>query len=120
MDFARAEDPYKVLGVPRTATDEDIRRTYRKLAKEVHPDLNPSNQASAEERFKNVSAAYDIVGDPEKRKQYDRGEIDANGEPRRSYQRAPAVGSPFAGRAGGARPGDDFGFGDFFSDLFGS
>lgn len=120
MGFAMVEDPYKVLGVPRTATDEEIRRTYRKLAKELHPDLNPSNQASAEERFKKVSAAYDIVGDPEKRKQYDRGEIDANGEPRRSYQRAHAGGSPFGGRAGGARPGDEFGFGDIFSDLFGS
>jgi DnaJ-class molecular chaperone len=120
MGFAMVEDPYKVLGVPRTATEEEIRRTYRKLAKELHPDLNPSNGASAEERFKKVSAAYDIVGDPEKRKQYDRGEIDANGEPRRSYQRAHAGGSPFGGRAGGARPGDEFGFGDIFSDLFGS
>jgi DnaJ-class molecular chaperone len=114
-----AEDPYKVLGVPRDAPDEDIRRAYRKLAKQLHPDLNPSNRASAEERFKKVSAAYDIVGDPVKRKQYDRGEIDANGEPRRGYQRAHAGGSgPFGGRS--ARSGDDFGgFGDIFSDLFG-
>jgi DnaJ-class molecular chaperone len=119
MGFEMAEDPYKVLGVPRTATDEEIRRTYRKLAKELHPDLNPANRAQAEERFKKVSGAYEIVGDPEKRKQYDRGEIDANGEQRRSYQRAHAGGSPFAGRTG-ARPGDDFGFGDIFSDLFGS
>ena len=118
MGFEMAEDPYKVLGVPRTATDEEIRRTYRKLAKELHPDLNPSNQAVAEERFKKVSAAYDIVGDPEKRKQYDRGEIDANGEQRRSYQRAHAGGNPFGGRTG--RAGDEFGFGDIFSDLFGS
>ena len=115
-----ADDPYKVLGVPRTASEEEIRRTYRKLAKELHPDLNPSNQATAEERFKKVSAAYEIVGDPEKRKQYDRGEIDANGEQRRSYQRAHAGGSPFGGRPAGARPGEDFGFGDIFSDLFGT
>ncbi|MFZ0853391.1 MAG: DnaJ C-terminal domain-containing protein [Hyphomicrobiaceae bacterium] len=114
-----ADDPYKVLGVPRTASEEEIRRTYRKLAKELHPDVNPSNQATAEERFKKVSAAYEIVGDPEKRKQYDRGEIDANGEQRRSYQRAHAGGSPFGGRPG-ARPGEDFGFGDIFSDLFGT
>jgi len=109
-----ADDPYKVLGVARDASDEDIRRAYRKLAKELHPDLNPSNRAVAEERFKKVSAAYDIVGDPEKRGKYDRGEIDANGEPRRTYQRAYS-----GGRAGGGRPGEEFGFGDIFSDLFG-
>jgi DnaJ-class molecular chaperone len=116
-----AEDPYKVLGVPRDAPDEEIRRTYRKLAKELHPDLNPSNKVTAEERFKKVSAAYDIVGDPVKRKQYDRGEIDANGEQRRGYQRTHAGGAgPFGGRAGGgARPGEEYGFGDVFSDLFG-
>ncbi|HJU32280.1 MAG TPA: J domain-containing protein [Hyphomicrobiaceae bacterium] len=113
-----AEDPYKVLGVPRDAPDEEIRRAYRKLAKQLHPDLNPANRASAEERFKKVSAAYDIVGDPVKRRQYDRGEIDGNGEPRRGYQRAHAGGAgPFGAR--GARGGDDFGFGDIFSDLFG-
>ena len=115
-----AEDPYKVLGVPRDAPDEEIRRTYRKLAKQLHPDLNPSDRAASEERFKKVSSAYDIVGDPVKRKQYDRGEIDANGEPRRGYQRAQSGGAgPFGGRAGGARQGEDYGFGDGFSDLFG-
>jgi DnaJ-class molecular chaperone len=113
-----AEDPYKVLGVARDAPDDDIRRAYRKLAKELHPDLNPSNRAAAEERFKKVSAAYDIVGDPAKRKQYDRGEIDANGEPRRGYQRSYAGGGPFGGRGGAGRAGDEFGFGDIFSDLF--
>ena len=110
-----AEDPYKVLGVPRDAPDEEIRRTYRKLAKELHPDLNPANRASAEERFKKVSSAYEIVGDPEKRKQYDRGEIDANGEQRRGFHRTHAG----TGRPGG-RPGEEFGFGDVFSDLFGA
>ena len=100
-----AEDPYKVLGVPRDAPDEEIRRAYRKLAKELHPDLNPANRASAEERFKKVSAAYEIVGDPEKRKQYDRGEIDANGEPRRGYPaRARRRSGPFGGRAAARRP----------------
>ncbi len=113
-----AEDPYKVLGVARDAPDEEIRKAYRKLAKELHPDLNPTDRGPAEERFKKVSAAYDIVGDAEKRKQYDRGEIDANGEPRRTYQRAHA-GGPFGGRGAGARPGEEFGFGDIFSDLFG-
>jgi len=111
-----AEDPYKVLGVPRDAPDEEIRRTYRKLAKELHPDVNPGNRGAAEERFKKVSAAYDIIGDPVKRRQYDHGEIDANGEPRRT--RAHAGAGPFGGRAGAGR-GDESGFGDVFSDLFG-
>src|SRR6516225_1128371 len=111
-----AEDPYKVLGVARDATDEEIRRAYRKLAKQLHPDLNPANRAAAEERFKKVSAAYEIIGDPEKRRQYDRGEIDASGEQRRGFHRAHAGAGPFAGR----RPADDFGFSDIFSDLFGA
>src|SRR5215510_6227015 len=114
-----AEDPYKVLGVQRDASEDDVRRAYRKLAKELHPDLNPANRAAAEERFKKVSAAYEIVGDPNKRRQYDRGEIDANGEQRRSYYRTHAGGGPFGGR-GGRRTADDFGLGDIFSDLFGS
>src|SRR5512145_2714632 len=114
-----ADDPYTVLGVPRSATEADIRRAYRKLAKELHPDLNPSNRASAEERFKKVSAAYGVIGDPEKRRQYDRGEIDAGGEPRRGFRRPPGAG-PFDPRQGGPRPNDDFSFGDIFSDLFGS
>src|SRR5262245_45112520 len=112
-----AEDPYKVLGVARDASNEEIRRTYRKLAKELHPDLNPKNRAAVEEKFKKVSAAYDIVGDPEKRKKYDRGEIDAGGEPRRGFHRTHAGGSPFGGRGG--RFEDELNFGDIFSDLFG-
>jgi DnaJ-class molecular chaperone len=113
-----AEDPYKVLGVARDAPDEEIRRTYRKLAKQLHPDLNPDSPASAEEKFKKVSAAYDIIGDPEKRKQFDRGEIDANGEARRGFHRTHAGSGPFGGRTGGGHE-EEFGFGDIFSDLFG-
>jgi DnaJ-class molecular chaperone len=112
-----ADDPYSVLGVPRNASEDDIRRAYRKLAKELHPDLNPANRVSAEERFKKVTAAYGVIGDSEKRRQYDRGEIDASGEPRRGFRR-PAGGGPFDGR--GQAPADDFSFGDIFSDLFGS
>jgi DnaJ-class molecular chaperone len=113
-----ADDPYTVLGVPRAAAEADIRRAYRKLAKELHPDLNPSNPTAAEERFKKVSAAYSVIGDSEKRKLYDRGEIDATGEPRRGFRRP--AGGPFDGRAGGAQSAEDFSFGDIFSDLFGS
>jgi DnaJ-class molecular chaperone len=111
-----AEDPYKVLGVAHDAPEEEIRRTYRRLAKQLHPDLNPGNRGAAEERFKKVSAAYDIVGDPQKRRQYDRGEIDANGEQRRHRTHAGA--GPFA--RGGRRASEDFGLGDIFSDLFGA
>jgi DnaJ-class molecular chaperone len=119
MGATMADDPYVVLGVPRNASEDDIRRAYRKLAKELHPDLNPENRVAAEERFKKVSGAYEIIGDPEKRKRFDRGEIDASGEARRGFHRTYAEGGgPF--RPGGARPGEDFSFGDIFSDLFGS
>jgi DnaJ-class molecular chaperone len=111
-----AEDPYKVLGLEKTASEDDVRRAFRKLAKELHPDLHPGDKAAAEQ-FKKVSAAYDVVGDPEKRKKYDRGEIDAAGEPRRGFERQYAGAGP-----GGARTFNetDFGIGDIFSDLFGS
>lgn len=75
------DDPYKVLGVDKTATAEDIRKAYRRLAKKHHPDLNPGDK-SAEEQFKKVSAAYDLLSDAEKRARFDRGEIDAEGNER--------------------------------------
>jgi DnaJ-class molecular chaperone len=111
-----AEDPYKVLGLEKSASDDEIRRTFRKLAKELHPDVNPSDTAAAE-RFKRVSAAYEIIGSPDKRKKYDRGEIDATGEPRRGYERQAA-----GAGAGGQRTfsENEFGIGDIFSDLFGA
>lgn len=109
------DDPYNVLGLSRSASDEDIRRAFRRLAKELHPDVNPGN-ASATERFKRVSAAYELLGDPDKRRRFDAGEIDAAGEPRRTYQHA---GSGRPGGPQGGPGGADFGFGDMFSDLFG-
>jgi DnaJ-class molecular chaperone len=83
-----SEDPYAVLGVKPTATQDEIRTAYRALAKKLHPDLNPGDR-KAEEAFKQVSAAYDLVGDPDKRARYDRGEIDASGNerPRERYYR---------------------------------
>jgi DnaJ-class molecular chaperone len=73
-----ARDPYQELGVSRTVSADEVRKAFRKLAKENHPDTNPGNKA-AEERFKRVSAAFDIVGDVAKRKKFDAGEIDADG-----------------------------------------
>src|SRR5215210_6998155 len=66
------KDPYKTLGVDKKASDEDIKKAYRKLARQYHPDRNPDNP-QAEERFKEVQQAYDILSDAEKRKQYDAG-----------------------------------------------
>src|SRR5947208_10009051 len=81
------QTPYEVLGVKPTATADEIRKAYRKLAKQFHPDLNPGKPA-AEARFKAVAAAYDLLSDPEKRARYDRGEIDESGaeRPRYSYR----------------------------------
>ena len=82
-----SQTPYEVLGVKPDATADEIRKAYRKLAKQFHPDLNPGKPA-AEARFKAVSAAHDILSDPEKRARYDRGEIDESGaeRPRHSYR----------------------------------
>jgi DnaJ-class molecular chaperone len=82
-----AQTPYQILGVAPTATADEIRSAYRKLAKQLHPDLNPG-KPEAEARFKTVSAAYDLLSDPDKRARYDRGEIDESGaeRPRYSYR----------------------------------
>jgi DnaJ-class molecular chaperone len=82
------EDPYAILGVKREATQDEIRSAYRGLAKKLHPDLNPGDK-QAEEKFKQVAAAYDLLGDPDKRARFERGEIDASGaeRPRERYYR---------------------------------
>lgn len=80
-----SDDLYATLGVKRDASQDDIKRAYRGLAKELHPDLNPDKPDVAE-RFKMITAAYDILSDPEKRGRYNRGEIDASGQERPQYQ----------------------------------
>ena len=86
-------DPYRTLNVPRTADQAAIKQAYRKLAKMLHPDRNPGS-ARAEQRFKEVSQAYDLLSDPAKRAKYDRGEIDADGRPRHGVQGLRVCGRP--------------------------
>ena len=92
--MAATQTPYQVLGVKPDASADDIRKAYRKLAKQFHPDLNPG-KAEAEDRFKSISAAYDLLSDAEKRGRYDRGEIDESGaeRPPRGYYRSQAEGA---------------------------
>ncbi len=100
-----ATDLYKVLGVEKKASPEEIKKAYRKLARRYHPDRNPDD-AKAEERFKEIQGAYDVLSDPDKRKQYDRGSLFGG----------------FGGGAGGPAPGGGFdagSFSDILSNLFG-
>jgi molecular chaperone DnaJ len=101
--MARGPDHYKTLGVDRKASADEIKKAYRKLARQYHPDTN--KEPEAEERFKQVSEAYDVLSDPEKRKKYDRGAMN------------PFAGAGAGGAAGGA--GADFGsFSDILSGIF--
>jgi DnaJ-class molecular chaperone len=120
------QDPYQTLGVSRSASAEDIRKAFRKLAKANHPDVNPGNKA-AEERFKRASAAFDILGDPEKKARFDRGEIGADGrEQPKGFTGGFTGGGPFSGRPGrkaqGAGAGNPFqgaDFEDILSEIMG-
>lgn len=117
-----AEDPYKVLGVKKEASADEIRSAYRKLAKKHHPDLNPGNKA-AEETFKAVSGAYDLLSDAEKRGKYDRGEIDASGaeKPQAQSWRDYASGHPgerYAYSQTGGMGGNNADFEDLFANIF--
>jgi DnaJ-class molecular chaperone len=103
------KDPYETLGVERSASPDAIQKAYRRLAKKLHPDLNPGNK-DAEERFKEVSAAYGLLSDTDKRAQYDRGEIDATGaeKPRQRFYK------DFASEAATGHPYENYsGFADF-------
>ena len=116
-------DPYAILGVAKSASEKEIKSAFRKLAKKYHPDSNTSDP-SAGVRFNEANQAYEILGDKEKRAQFDRGEIDNDGKPKFQGFPGGGGGSPFGGGAGpfgGGRQEFNFGggegdsvFGDFF------
>ncbi|PDS78740.1 DnaJ C-terminal domain-containing protein [Rhizobium sp. L43] len=115
-----SQDPYELLGVKRDASPKDIQSAFRKLAKKLHPDLNPGDR-HAEERFKEISTAYEILSDEEKRGRFDRGEIDMTGAERaqrsyyRDYASASGADSPYHNSSGFA---DFGGAGDSFANFF--
>ncbi len=126
-----ATDPYTLLGISRSASDDEIKKAYRTLAKELHPDRNQDNP-KASERFSAVTNAYDLLSDKAKRAAFDRGEIDGDGNPASPFGAGYGGAAYGAGRArtaagagpwGAQQPGADFGggndFGSIFDDLFG-
>lgn len=117
-------DPYSILGVARNASEAEIKSAYRKLAKELHPDRNKDNPKAAE-RFSVVTNAYDLLSDKDKRAKFDRGEIDADGNPAAPFGFGGGGGGGFRGQPGGGQSAHfEFGeggsdFGDIFEGLFG-
>jgi DnaJ-class molecular chaperone len=123
-------DPYQVLGVARSASEDELKKAYRKRAKELHPDRN-RDDPKAQDRFAELNSAYEIVGDETKRKQFDTGQIDAEGKPK--FQGFEGMGAGRGGRSGGfefnfghggagfGRGGAEAGFdpADIFGSLFG-
>src|ERR1700679_3931334 len=89
------KDPYQTLGISKSASAEEIKSAYRKLAKKLHPDVNPGRK-DIEQKFKDITAAYDLLSDKQKRARYDRGEIDGMGN-----EKGFAGADPFAGGGGG-------------------
>ena len=113
-----AGDPYKELGVAKGASADEVKKAFRKLAKELHPDKNPGDKVS-EERFKRITAAFDLLGDAEKRAKYDRGEIDADG--REQFRAPPGGGGRSGGFGGFGGSGGRGGFEDIdLEELFGA
>jgi len=124
-----AADPYATLGVPRSASEQDIKSAYRKLAKELHPDRNKDNP-KASERFSDATRAYDLLSDKDKRAKFDRGEIDVDGIPAMPFGGGFGGGGGFRGGAGQSRgysardfegfgAADEMDLGDIFEGLFG-
>jgi curved DNA-binding protein len=120
------KDYYEILGVPRTASDADIKKAFRKLAREYHPDV-AKNKKQAEEKFKEINEAYEVLGDPAKRKKYD--ELGPNWNAGADFRPPPGWESFTGGRgySGRGARGEDYefhfggtGFSDFFEQLFGS
>ena len=115
------DDPYKVLGVAKDAPQAEIKKAYRKLAKSLHPDLHPGDKAK-EAAFQAVAAANDIIGDADKRKRFDAGEIDASGQerPQRQYYNQHTGADPRGRYDSAAGYGDFADMSDVFADLFGA
>ena len=112
-------DLYSKLGVARGADEADIKKAYRKLAKELHPDRNKDNPKAAE-RFSEVTAAYDLLSDKDKRAQYDRGEIDDHGNPKAPFGFGGGGGGFRHAPGGGGFESGSADFGDIFEGIFGS
>ena len=108
-------DPYSALGIARGASEADIKKAYRKLAKELHPDKHP-NDPAASDRFSKVTSAYDLLSDKDKRARFDRGEIDGDGNPAAPFGYGGVGGG--RGQTGGFQSGGAD-FGDIFEGLFG-